>query len=261
MSTPRKPDLDHLIRALTADGLPGELAGRDAARDAFRAAGQRRTLFRRALTAFPPFASRGAARLAAAGAVLVIVAVGVFAAAYTQTLPAPVQDLVHTVFAPLGVPDARPGRLPAGLVPATGSTGVTIATPGKTAGPPRRTPSPRPGGDYLVTVAVSRARGPSGGTVTFSGRITSRGRAAAQVRVRLYERLAGSTQFQLVATGLTGPRGGFRLPSPPLTATAVFRVVGPDSAHSVAVRVVVADPGVTTGATGLSAGQAPTDRG
>lgn len=43
-----------------------------------------------------------------------------------------------------------------------------------------------------------------------------------------------------MATGESGPRGGFRLVSPPLTATAVFRVLGPDAAHSVAVRVAVA---------------------
>ena len=38
MSTPRKPDLDRLVTALTADGRPDELAGRDAAAAAFRAA-------------------------------------------------------------------------------------------------------------------------------------------------------------------------------------------------------------------------------
>jgi hypothetical protein len=74
--------------------------------------------------------------------------------------------------------------------------------------------------------------------VVFTGRVTESGRAAAGVRVRLFERIAGTATEELVATGLTGPRGGFRLVSPPLTATAVFRVTGPDAAHSVAIRVV-----------------------
>ena len=41
MNTPREPGIDQLISALTADGRPDELAGRDAALAAFRAAGQR----------------------------------------------------------------------------------------------------------------------------------------------------------------------------------------------------------------------------
>jgi hypothetical protein len=264
VSTPRKPSLDDLTRALTAHGRPDELTGRDAALAAFRAAGQREAAnqaagrrrgraFRRPLTP----------RLAAVGAALVVAVVGATTAAYTQALPAPVQDLAHTVFAPLGVPDnQQPGRPAPGTAPGTGSSGITVATSGGTSGkttnPATTTPSPRPGDDYLITVAVSRIRVPTGGRVTLAGRVTSHGGDVARARVRLFERLAGSTQFELVATGVTGPLGGFKLSSPPLTTTAVFRVVGPGSAHSVAVRVAVAAPKITARAADAAPGPAPT---
>jgi hypothetical protein len=225
VSTPRKPDLDRLVAALTADGRPDELAGRDDAVAAFRAAAahegagegarrRRRWSFRRPLTALRP-------GLAAVGAVAVVAA-GVAAAAYTQALPGPAQDLAHTVFAPLGVPANQSGHAAA----------VTNATSGGT-------PSPRPGAGYRLTLTASRLRVPAGTEVEFAGRVTEGGAAAADVPVRLYERLAGTTTWQLVANGITGPRGGFRLESPPLTATAVFRVVGPSAKHSAAVRVTV----------------------
>ena len=250
MSTPRKPDLDRLVTALTADGRPDELAGREAAAAAFRAAGRRDAAGgparrRRASVRGPR--TTLSQRLAAIGAVAVV-AVGVAAAAYTQALPGPAQELAHTVFAPLGVPANQPPGGPGH--PAA----VTIATSGgksgrATPGGKGKTPSPRPGGDYLITVAVSRTRVPAGARVALTGRMTDYGRAAAGVRVRLFERPADSTQFELVASGVTGPLGGFRLTSPPLAKSVVFRVVGPDAARSVAVRVAVAEPQVTARAT------------
>jgi len=255
VSTPGKPDLDRLVTALTADGRPDELTGREAAVAAFRTAARqdadgpirsRRVAIRR------PFGTLRQ-RLAAAGAV-VVVAAGVAVAAYAQALPGPAQDVAHTVFAPLGVPDNQSGH----------SAAVTIATSGAksgraTPGGKAKTPTPRPGGAFLVAVAVSRARVQVGERVAFTGRVTEYGQAAAGVRVRLFERLAGSTQFELVGTGVTGPLGGFRLASPPLSATAIFRVAGPDAVRSAAVRVTVAAPGVTAPAT-LSPAQAPTGR-
>jgi len=240
VSTPGKPDLDQLFTALTADGQADELAGRAAALAAFRAAGQDRAAsrsatwhrsrsFRQPVTWLP-------ARLAAAGAALVVAAGA--AAAYAQALPGPVQQLAHTVFASLGVPDGhqQPGQSPAGTSPGTGPTSITIANSGGES----KTPSPQTTHMYKVAVSVSRARVPAGAVVVFSGRVTDRGRVAAGLRVRLFERIAGTATEELVATGVTGSRGGFRLVSPPLTATAVFRVLGPDAAHSTAVRVVVA---------------------
>jgi hypothetical protein len=255
ISTPGKPDLDRLVTALTAEGRPDELTGREAAAAAFRAGGKRdaggmrdaadeptrrrRVSMRRPGSTLPR-------RLAAVGAV-VVVAAGVAAAAYAQALPGAAQELAHTVFAPLGVPGSQPAGPghPAAVTIATSGGKSGQATPaGKT-----KTPSPRPGDSYLITVAASRARVRAGETVAFTGRITDHGRGAAGVRLRLFERRAGSAQFALVATGVTGPLGGFRVSSPPMANTAIFRVVGPDAAHSVAVRVTVAGPQVTARAT------------
>lgn len=156
MSTPRKPDLDQLIAALTADGSAEELTGRETAVAAFRAASRRdaadgpgrrrRVSVRHPVSKWPP-------RLAAVGAVM-IVAAGVAAAAYTQALPGPAQDLAHTVFAPLGVPaNQQPSGHPAA---------VTISTSGGKSGRPRgassTTPSPRPGNAYFLTLTTSRVR-------------------------------------------------------------------------------------------------------
>lgn len=233
MSTPRKPDLDHLVRALTAEGRPDELAGREAAAAAFRAASRRhatgeaarrrRVPFRRPFT-LPPLAAK--TRLAAIAAALVVAA-GVVTAAYTQVLPGPAQDLAHSVFAPLGVP----GNQQQSGHPAA----VTISTSGGKS----TKPSPRPGDDYRLTLTASRLRVRAGAVVELGGRVTDGGRPARSVPVRLYERLAGSTQFELVATGVTGPLGGFKLPSPSLTKTSFFRVVGPGGTYSSAVKVTV----------------------
>ena len=73
----------------------------------------------------------------------------------------------------------------------------------------------------------------------FTGRVTQRGHAAAGITVRLLERTAGSATWRLAASGKTGPHGGFRLLSPPLTATSAFRVSGPGGTHSSNVRVTV----------------------
>ena len=249
MSTPRKPDLDRLVTALTADGRPDELAGREAAVAAFRAASRRGTAdgaarrrrvpFRRPFSALPP-------RLAAVGAVLVVAA-GVVTAAYTQVLPGPAQDLAHTVFAPLGVPDSqqRSGH------PAA----VTISTSGGKSG----TSSPQPGDGYRLTLTASRIRVPAGAVVELGGRVTDHGRPASDAPVQLFERPADSATWELVGSGVTGPRGGFRLLSPSLTATAVFRAVGPDNAHSATVRVAVVKPRLRLVWRATPKGQPPRD--
>ena len=168
-------------------------------------------------------------RLTAVAAAAVVTA-GVTAAAYTQALPGP--------DARSRTPSSRRLASPASTVRPPGPGTSSAASPRHQAGRPKR---PRRG---RGTTTGSRWPPPVRGARRHSGRVHRpghRGRgAAARVRVRLFERLAGINHVQLVATGVTGPRGGFRLESPPLTATAVFRVVGPDAAHSVAVRVAVA---------------------
>jgi hypothetical protein len=106
----REPGLEHLIRALTAGGDPRELADRDAAAAMFRAsirpASGRLRRWRPRLPLHP-------VRAAVAAGVTAAVA-GTTAAAYAAVLPAPVQHIAHSVFAPLGVPDDRPPAAPSG---------------------------------------------------------------------------------------------------------------------------------------------------
>ena len=242
MSTPREPGLDRLIMALTTDGHAGELAGRDAALAAFRAASQspRRAARRSPFGLLP-------ARLAAVVAAGIAALAGVTAAAYAQALPAPVQQIAHTVFSVVGVPNSpQQAATPGKSQPAASATGHA-STPGSTpqrAGcpcpaSPSATPSAASAGRFTLTLFATRVHVPAYAVDVFTGRVTRHGHAAAGVRVRLLERPAGSTTWRLAASGKTGPHGGFRLLSPRLTTTAAFRVSEPDSSHSASVRVTV----------------------
>ena len=249
MNTPRERDphesgIDQLISALTADGRPDELAGRDAALAAFRTAGQRaateQTLRQRRVVPFRrPLTGQLPPRLTAIAAVAAVILAVIVAAAYTQALPGPAQDAAHTIFAPLGVPGKQP---PSGTVPSQGPAGITDATqPGNcpSCGTVSTTPSPRTVDGYVVSLAVDRVRVTAGAVAVLTGRVTEYGNPAAGARVWLVARTAASAQWKVVATGVTGPRGGFRFVSPPLTTSVVFRVVGPDRAYSGPVRVMV----------------------
>src|SRR5579862_4633671 len=148
--------MDQLISALTADGRPDELAGRDAALAAFRAAGQRAATeptlrqrrfvpFRRPLTGWVP------PRLTAIAAAAAVVVAVIVAAAYTQALPGPVQDAAHAVFAPLGVPGGQRGS--SATPPDEIAESITASTqPGDchSCDTVFKTPSPRSGNHYVV---------------------------------------------------------------------------------------------------------------
>src|SRR5438309_4954989 len=94
---------DPVVRALHADGTAQELAGLDPVLAEFRAA----------VPSLRP--TRRLAHRLGTGATTVIVAVGltggVAAAAYTRTLPGPLQSAMHSLLGPLGVPAADP-RVP-----------------------------------------------------------------------------------------------------------------------------------------------------
>jgi hypothetical protein len=179
-------------------------------------------------------------RLTAIAAVAAVVVAVIVVAAYTHALPGPVQDAAHSVFAPLGVPGGQQGS--SGTAPNQGPAAITDATqPGNcpSCAAVFKTPSPRSGNHYVVTLSGARARVKSGVVVVLAGRVAKYGSPAAGVRVALVVRTAASPQWRIVATGVTGPRGGFRFVTPPLTASAVFHVVAPDGAYSGPVRVAV----------------------
>jgi len=96
---------DPLVAALTAPGSPDELSGESAALAMFRSNGPRRLRVLR--------------RLGTSGTALTIALLGSggVAAAYTNSLPGPLQNAVHSVFSGIGVPPApRPSRDAGGAV-------------------------------------------------------------------------------------------------------------------------------------------------
>ena len=233
----REPGLDHLIRALTADGYPHELGGRDAALAAFRAAS--REEHRRSRFALPR-ELRMPTRLTTVAAALVAGVAGVTAAAYAQVLPAPVQHIAYSVLAPFGVPNSQgpASPTPAGTKP--GSAPGPAATGGHhTASPSSSSPHPTPAaspakaGSALV-LTVERVQLPADGTDVISGKLTYRGQPEARVRVRLLEQAAGAPGWQRVGSGVTGPRGRVWFGALRITRNVVFRLAvsgGPGSAQ------------------------------
>ena len=241
----REPGLDHLIRALTADGYPRELAGRDAALAAFRTARRERRRW-----AHPPLRLSGSprlmsARLSAVAAALVAAIAGVTAAAYAQALPAPVQHIAYSVLAPLGVPDspsptspARSGNQP-GSAPGSPAHHVHgAASPSASCPCPAPTSSRAIAGSVLV-LSVARAQLPADAADVFSGKLTYHGHPEPGVQVQLLEQAANVPRWRLVATEVTGRGGRVRFGVPHLTRNAAFLLAVPNGARSVQMTVTV----------------------
>jgi hypothetical protein len=224
----REPGLDHLIRALTADGYPHELAGRDTALAAFRAAS--REEHRRSRFALPR-ELRMPTRLSTVAAALVAGIAGVTAAAYAQALPAPVQHIAYSVLAPFGVPNSQGSSspAPAGSKPGSASGPATAGGGHHTASPssssPRPTPaaSPAKAGSALV-ITMERVQLPAGGTDVISGKLTYRGQPEPGVRVRLLKQAAGAPGWQRAGSAVTGPHGRVRFGPLRITKNVVFRL-------------------------------------
>jgi hypothetical protein len=242
----REPGLDHLIKALTADGYPRELAGRDTALAAFRTASRqprRRARLSLPLSWSPPLTT--SARLSAVAAALVAAISGFTAAAYAQALPAPVQHIAYSVLAPIGVPNspsspspARSGNHPGSAPGSPGRHVHGAASPSASCPCPAPTSSRAIAGSALV-LSVARAQVPAGGAETFSGKLTYHGHPEPGVQVRLLEQAATAPGWRLVATGVTGRHGRVRLGVPHLTRNAAFLLAVPDGASSARMTVTV----------------------
>lgn len=238
----REPGLDQLIRALTADGHPAELAGADAALAAFRAAHarpRRRPGFR-LLPGAP-------ARVSAVAAALIAAFAGLTAAAYAKALPAPVQHIAYSVFSPLGVPDnqnapaGHPNR-PLGHPAGQAHTGRRHASPAPSTSPSCPCPtatSHRALTGAALAVTVARAQLPANAWDQFTGKLTLRGRPESGIRLRLLEQPAGSSRWIVAGSGLTGGHGRIRVDVSHLTRNATFRFAGPHGLGSKSVSVTV----------------------
>jgi len=236
-----EPGLDQLLRALTAKGYPRELAGRDAALAAFRAARsqpRRRPRF--------PVLPGAPARLTAAAAALIVALAGFTAAAYAQALPGPMQHIAYSVLAPIGVPDSQPasgGNPPPAPKPASGPAAArghgTHSPPAAAHCPCPAQPSRPARKGSVLAITAARDQLPADGWDTFAGKLTYRGQPEAGVRLRLLERPAGAAGWHQVGTGVTGSRGGVRIGIPHLTRNAIFRLAGPNGVRSPTIAVTV----------------------
>lgn len=128
---------DPVVQALTGPGTPDELSGEAAALAAFRT------------TSGSKPHRRFAARIGTGGAIVIAAIAlsgGVAAAAYSNALPAPVQDFAHDVAGPLGIPAHLPSHH---ANVATGGVGgptprTSLPTAGESSGVPTLAPMTSP---------------------------------------------------------------------------------------------------------------------
>jgi hypothetical protein len=247
---PVEPGLDVLLGLLTSGPTCDELAGEDTALEMYRAI-QRPAI----VTSRPPvprsIARRQARRrrwLAAAGTVATAAALTV--AAYTQALPAPLQNAAYHVLGFVGVPrahhagraprDARPAR-PAwsrrhGAPHAVATPRAPVASPSPVPTPAKAVFAPDPAS---LSIAVVSHRIVAGQRAVLVGRLTGQGKAVPGARLWLLERTWGGRAWHIAGQATTGPRGRAVVIVPDLTCNATFRFRGPHGALSRPVRVIV----------------------
>jgi hypothetical protein len=246
LTEPTDPALNGLIRALTADGTAAELAARPAALAMFRDS-RRRPRHRR----FAVSVSTAAAAVVLAGGI---------SAAYAAALPAPVQHIAYSMLGSMGVPDthpAGPSSRPSSGSP-SGPPGLAATIPPASArgsAPPRSSapassapgspgcpcPAGKPGPGVVSTLVLTTAQAqiPADGDAVLSGRLAAGSRPEAGVRVRLYERPAGTSDWWEAASGVTDGRGDVTLTVPGLISNTAFRLADPKGAVSAPVVITV----------------------
>jgi hypothetical protein len=247
---PVEPGLDVLLGLLTSGPTLDELAGEDTALEMYRACQ------RPAIVTLGPRVPRSIARrqarrrrwLAAAGTVATAAALTV--AAYTQALPAPLQNAAYHVLGFVGVPrahhagrapgDARPAR-PAwpgrhGASHAVGTPPAPVASPAPAPTPAKAAFAPDPAS---LSIAVAKHRIMAGQGAVLVGRLTEQGKAVPGARLWLLERTSGGRAWHIAGQATTGPRGRAVVIMPDLTRNAMFRFRGPHGALSRPVQVIV----------------------
>ena len=184
------------------------------------------------------FNARAPRRLAAV-TVSLAAAAGLAVAAYTSTLPAPIQHAAYQVLRFAGVPDTRNGAAGAlgashrtghqhghgapgtgaGSVPSQGASGQPGASPSASGGVPGA-------GQAGLSVAASSDRITSGGSDTFTGQLSGASQVVAGVRLSLEQRVAGQRTWRVAGSGVTGTTGRATVTASGLTQNAWFRFAG-----------------------------------
>jgi hypothetical protein len=240
-----------LVRALLAPAAAHELAGEEVVLTAFRQAvaggGRRRRTMR---------VATGASAL-----VLAMAVTGGVAAAFPDTLPEPLQNAVHSVLGPVGVPAApqaarphrpravvasphrprpqrpSPAAVPRAVVPLRPSPGSSAVAPPGAARPspvPSPTPSATPGPQPppTLSVAASRRVVPVHQGLEMRGAVSRNGRGLADkvVYAAVYD--AGGSAWRRVASGRTAADGTVSLHIGPLVRNGRVRLTSQGVASS-----------------------------
>jgi hypothetical protein len=182
-----------------------------------------------------------------AAAVTLAAAAGFAVAAYTEALPAPLQQAAYHALGFAGVPashhsapSAASSRAPAnarghGSSPKPGHSKAASPRP-SSSGPVSLT------GQASLSITVTSGRIVAGRNDMFIGRLTDKSGGVAGASVSLLERDAGQTAWQLAGTATTGGNGTAAITASDLTMNAAFRLKGPEGTLSRPVLVIVIPP-------------------
>ncbi len=271
-----EPGLGALLGMLTADATPDELTGENAALAMFRANRPQTRAFEplafgppaeesRLMHPAPRSSRRGAARIAPAGrgsrrqgrrvglmaaAVTLAAAAGFAVAAYTEALPAPLQQAAYHVLGFAGVPAAHHSapNIASSSSPGHGPGHGSSPKPGDSKSAASASPQPTGSGSASaigqtgLSLTVARTRIVAGHSDVFTGRLIDHAKAVAGARLTLLERQAGQRAWNVAGTATTGSNGGATITAKHLSANAAFRLKGPHGALSRSVLVTVTVP-------------------
>lgn len=261
-------DDDALVRALRAPGTPAELADQARFVAAYRAQRSSGSLGR-LVGRFGIGATTVVTTIALSG--------GVAAAAYTSSLPDPVQRFAHDVLGPVGVPPVAP-KPPVAKAPATSPSapatpdtpsreeptpqvslapGTPAASPTPTpsvvvvpgsppSSDPAPSPSPSPGATPsprrtpgALSATASDSKVPFGSAITVSGVLSdTEGLPLGNRVVRLGGRVSGQPWTRF-AVGRTDREGRIVLQTPALAENTNLRLTTRENLRSSVSRVVV----------------------
>jgi hypothetical protein len=268
-----EPGLDALLGMLTADATPDELTGEGAALAMFRANSQPTRQFQplafgpaagepglaegpgkpapRTARLSPP-GGRGSRRQGRrvalmAAAVTLAAAAGFAVAAYTEALPAPLQQAAFHVLGFAGVPAAHHSAPNAASSPGPGRNHGhgPSHNPGASAS---ASPQPSSSGPVSLTGPATLSLTATSGRIvagrgdTFTAQLTDKSGGVAGAGVSLLERAAGQQAWRQAGTATTGANGTAVITASDVTVNAAFRVNGPDGTLSKPVLVIVTPP-------------------
>jgi hypothetical protein len=195
-----------------------------------------------------PSSRRGRRAGLMAAAVTLAAAAGFVVAAYTESLPAPLQQAAYHALGFVGVPAAghstpsAAASHPPGSARGHGSSHQPGQSP-----QPGAPGSPQPGasgpapasGQAGLSITAASGRIVAGGNDTFTGQLTGPSGAVASASLSLLERAAAQGTWSLAGTATTSSSGSAVVSVSDLTTNAVFRLKGPDGALSRPVLVIV----------------------